>query len=161
MSGFDWLTLGGIFLGGAFPWLEAVVVIPAGILAGLPVVPVVLAGVLGNLVTVGLAALLGERARSWWIERRRIRRSADHESQQVENRAARRRARVARIMSRWGLPALALLGPIGIGTQVSAVVAVGAGARASATFAWIAAGTFAWSIVAAAAAVTGLNIAGI
>lgn len=162
MSGADWLALGGIFLGGAFPWLEAIVVIPAGILAGLPVVPVVLAGVIGNLTTVAMAAWLGERVRTWWADRRRARLTASgHESEWSEDRSARRRAKIDRIMRRWGLPALAVLGPVGLGTQVSAMVAVGTGVRASVTFAWISAGTVAWSIVAAGAAVTGLNIAGV
>lgn len=161
MSSADWLALGGVFLGGAFPWLEAIVVIPAGILAGLPVVPVVLAGVIGNLTTVGLAAWLGERVRVRWAERRRARRRADPGPQEAQDRSARRRARVDRIMRRWGLPALALLGPIGLGTQVSAMVAVGTGVRASVTFAWIATGTVVWSVIAAGATVTGLTISGI
>lgn len=162
MSSADWLSLAGIFLGGAIPWLEAVVVIPAGIVAGLPTVLVVLAGVIGNLITVGLAAWCGERLRAWWVERRRARwTGAGHEKGPAVGKRARRQARVERVMSRWGLPALALLGPIGLGTQVSAIVAVGAGARARSAFTWIGAGTVAWSIVAAVAAVTGLSIAGV
>lgn len=155
------LSLGGIVLGGALPWLEAVVVIP-GIIAGLPVILVVLAGVTGNLITVGLAAWFGERVRAWWIERRRGRRAvARHQEGPAAGKRARRQARVDRIMARWGLPALALLGPIGLGTQVSAIVGVGSGARAGVTFAWIGGGTVAWSIVDAVAAVTDLSIAGI
>src|SRR5699024_6864598 len=51
VSGEDWATLGGVFLGGALPWLEAIIVIPVGILAGAPAVWVVLAAVVGNLLT--------------------------------------------------------------------------------------------------------------
>ncbi|QSB13379.1 hypothetical protein JQS43_17365 [Natronosporangium hydrolyticum] len=44
---------------------------------------------------------------------------------------------------------------------MSALVAVGLGVSARASFGWIGAGTVVWSIVAAVAAVTGLSIAGV
>ncbi|MCI2264797.1 small multi-drug export protein [Sediminivirga luteola] len=159
LSAAQWSVLGGVFLGGATPWLEAIVVIPGGILAGAPVTLVILAGVTGNLLTVGIAAWFGERIRGWWQrwrEKRRARsgRAGDPEA---EAKRARRRARIERVMSRWGMPGLAILGPIGLGTQVSAVVAVAAGVSAWTSFLWVGAGTVAWSLVAAVATVAGVS----
>lgn len=154
--------LGGVFLGGAFPWLEAIIVIPAGILAGLAVVPVVLAGVAGNLLTVWLAAVYGERLRTWWLARRQAARHADGgEDREDVTRRARRRQRIERVMNRWGMPGLAILGPLGLGTQLSAVAAVAVGVGARSAFLWVGAGTVGWSLAAAGLTVTGTSFLGI
>ncbi|MDP3968739.1 MAG: hypothetical protein Q8Q02_10685 [Nocardioides sp.] len=156
-----WWGLLGVFAGGALPWLEAVVVIPGGIIAGLPVVPVLIAGVVGNLLTVGLAAFAGDWGRERIAARRRrraARRDAQAEPHVAHRRAARRRRRrdrIEHIMDRGGLPLLALLGPLGLGTQVSALVAVATGVGPARTFAWIGGATVFWSLVAA-----GITIAG-
>jgi hypothetical protein len=146
------LELVGVFLGGALPWLEAVIVIPIGILAGLPPVLVVLAALAGNLLTLWLAAYYGERIRGWWQARRRRRRAAE---------GGGRAARVGRVFRRWGMPGLAVVGPIGLGTQLSAVVAVGFGVSARTSFWWVTAGTVAWSVLAAVLTVTGVTFLGI
>ncbi|RNL82111.1 small multi-drug export protein [Halostreptopolyspora alba] len=150
----DVLLTGGVFLGGAAPWLEAVVVIPAGIVAGLNPFVATLAGIAGNLLTVAIAAWSGERIRDWWRARRGSRRGHDAPK-------GGRSARAERIVRRWGLPMLALLGPLGLGTQVTAVVAVGMGITSRASFAWIGAATVLWSLVAAVATLTGVSIVGI
>jgi hypothetical protein len=148
----------GVFLGGATPWLEAVVVIPGGILGGLNPVVAMLAGTVGNLITVAIAAWSGERIRQWWIARRRKRRGEDLDAPET---ASGRRARAERIARRWGMPMLALLGPLGLGTQLTAVVAVGIGVTSRVAFAWIGAATVVWSVIATIAAVTGMSIAGV
>ncbi|WP_131104866.1 small multi-drug export protein [Ornithinimicrobium sufpigmenti] len=176
MTAGDWALLGGVFLGGAFPWLEAVIVIPAGILGGLPVLPAVLAALAGNLLTVWLAAVYGQRARDWWA-RRRARREGNRaagqepltgdeagvadESREAVRRRDRRRERIDRVMNRWGMPGLAVLGPIVLGTQVAALAAVAVGVSARAAFLWISAGTVAWGVAAAALTVTGASFLGI
>lgn len=162
-----WLGLVGVFLGGALPWLEAVVVVPAGIVAGLPAVPVVMAGAVGNLITVGLAAYAGEWIIGKWTAWRRRRQAAagtGHNPDTATSRAkksGKNRARIERLMNRGGLPLLALVGPLGLGTQISAVVAVATGVRATSSFLWIGAGTLAWCIVAGVVTVTGIEFLGI
>lgn len=143
----------GVFLGGALPWLEAVVVIPAGVLAGLPLIPVIVVGALGNLLTVALAAFAGEELRRRW--------SAWRSRRNPQPKSTRNQERIQRLMDRGGLPLLALVGPIGIGTQASAVMAVAAGSSALRAFTWIAAGTVAWCITAGIAAAQGFALLGI
>lgn len=170
MTAGDWVLLGGVFLGGAFPWLEAVIVIPAGIVGGLPVLPVVLAALAGNLLTVWLTAVYGQRLRDWWVRRRARRQAAEApgqapqpgpEAREAVRRRDRRRERIDRVMDRWGMPGLAVLGPIGLGTQVSALAAVAMGVSARAAFLWVAAGTVGWSVAAAALTLTGVSFLGV
>ncbi|HJB11703.1 MAG TPA: small multi-drug export protein [Candidatus Brachybacterium merdavium] len=167
MNAADLWGLLGVFLGGAIPWLEAVVVIPAGIIAGLPVAPVILAGAAGNLLTVAVAAFAWEWVRQKWSAWRRRRRQATGKADDPEAEARRaataqkRRSRVERIMNRGGLPLLALVGPLGVGTQLSAIVAVAAGARAWPAFLWIGGATLGWCIVAGVAAVQGIELLGL
>lgn len=163
MSRAELAGLAGVFLGGATPWLEAIIVIPAGIVGGLNPLATVTAGVTGNLATVAVAAWFGERIRAWWRSRRHAASGADGSSDGHDRAATepKRAARVERVVKRWGLPALAVLGPIGLGTQLSAVVAVGLGIKARTAFIWVGWGTVAWSVVAGVAAVTGLSVMGV
>lgn len=167
MSAAELWGLLGVLVGGAIPWLEAVVVIPAGVVAGLPAAPVIIAGSVGNLLTVGLAAFAGEWLTLKWSAWRQRRRQAtgkaddpDAEARRAE-KARRRRSRIDKIMNRGGLPLLALLGPLGVGTQLSAVAAVASGVRARSAFLWIGGATVVWCIIAGIAAVTGIEILGI
>lgn len=162
MSAAEWWGILGIFLGGATPWLEAPIVIPAGLIAGLPAAPVLLAAIIGNLLTVGIAAYFGEAMRSWFSRRReRRRRELDVEAEAHRRaKAEKRRARIEKVMDRGGLPLLALVGPVGLGTQVSAVVAVALGVRATSSFLWVSAGTVLWCVVAAYATSAGVEILG-
>ncbi len=144
------LGLVGMFLGGALPWLEAIIVIPIGILAGLNPVAVVVAAFAGNLLTVALAAYAGEGIRAWW-RRRRHRAGAEPNA---------RGERAARVFQRWGLPGVAVVGPLA-GTQMCAVIAVGLGAPAARTTVWIGAGTLVWCLAAAALTLSGASFLGV
>lgn len=153
----------GVFLGGALPWLEAVVVIPAGVVAGLDPVPVVLAGLSGNLLTVTIAAVYGARLRAWWRARgqRRSATPATPGAADAEPDDGGRSGRAEEVMRRWGLPGLALLGPVGLGTQLSAVLAVSMGVSVRRTLVWIGTGTVVWCVVAALLARAGTSFAGV
>ena len=166
------LGLIGVLLGGAVPWLEAVVVIPAGILLGLPPLAVVVAAVVGNLSTVALAAFAGERLRTYFSALRRRGRVEIDAAEAGDGEGvgggsagggaahSGRSARAARVMDRYGLPGLAILGPLGIGTQLSAALAVSLGVSGRRAFAWVGAATVGWSVVAALLVVWGVGAAG-
>ena len=146
------LGLFGVFLGGAVPWLEAVAVIPAGLLFGLPTVWVVLLAVIGNLLTVWVAAYFGaDMRRRWQLRRQR----------NGKGEISKRGGRALKVARRWGLPGLAILGPLGIGTQLAAVAAIGLGFPARRTFLWVGAATIGWSAVITVLAIQGFALAGI
>lgn len=142
----------GVFLGGAIPWLEAVTVIPVGLLLGLPPVAVVLAAVIGNLITVILATYFAAEIRRW-IQTRRAAKGKDT--------ASKRDGRALSVAKRWGLPGLAILGPLGIGTQLAAVVAVGLGFPARRTAIWVGSATILWSAVITVLAMQGFTYVGL
>lgn len=138
-----------VFAAAAVPWLEVLLVVPAGLLAGLGPVPTVLIAAAGNIATLVPVVLLGERLRSW-RRRRRARRHGTDEAE--EPRAA---TRASRLMERYGVPGLALLGPLLTGAHAAALVATGSGASPRRTLAWMAAGVVAWSVGAAVLTVLG------
>ncbi len=146
------LGLLGVLIGGAVPWLEAVTVIPAGILLGLPPVAVVGTAVVGNLATVALVAFGGERVRDWMLARRRRR---------VEGEQGGRAPRAERLMSRFGVPGLAILGPLGVGTQLSAAIVVALGVSGRRAFAWVGASTIGWSVLVALIVAWGIDATGL
>jgi uncharacterized membrane protein len=151
MMDLERLGLLGVLIGGAVPWLEAVAVIPAGILLGLPPVAVVAIAIVGNLSTVALVAFGGERIRSRMLVRRRRRATGPEGG---------RASRAERVMSRFGLPGLAILGPLGVGTQLSAAIAVSLGISGRRAFAWVGASTVGWSVAVALLVVWGIDVAG-
>ena len=153
------LGLLGVLIGGAVPWLEAVTVIPAGILLGLPPVAVVVTAIIGNLATVALVAFGGERVRSVLI-RRRPRTVGTEGVKSVEVVEGGRASRAERVMARFGLPGLAILGPLGVGTQLSAAIIVSLGISGRRAFAWVGASTVGWSVVVALLVAWGIDVAG-
>jgi len=149
------LGLLGVLIGGAVPWLEAVAVIPAGILLVLPPVAVVVTAVVGNLTTVALVAFGGERVRNRLLSRRRRRVEGDG------SEGGERASRAERVMSRFGVPGLAILGPLGVGTQLSAAIVVSLGVSGRRAFAWVGASTIGWSAVVALLVVWGMDVTGL
>ncbi|MEX2533518.1 MAG: small multi-drug export protein [Nitriliruptoraceae bacterium] len=146
------LGLFGVFLGGAIPWLEAVTVIPAGLLFGLPPIAVVVLAVVGNLITVAIATYFGAEIR----RRVQLRRQ-----QRGETHVSKRDGRAVNVARRFGLPGLAILGPLGIGTQLAAIAAIGLGFSAKRTFVWIGAATIGWSAVITVLTIQGMGLAGL
>ena len=114
------LGLFGIFLAGAIPWFEAIGVVPAGIVFGLDPVLTVLFAAAGNIITIAAFAYGGGGIRNW-IVRRRIAKGKPAESPKfVKAQAA---------FEKYGIYAMALLGPILIGTQFAAAASVAAGVK--------------------------------
>lgn len=139
----------GVFLAGAIPWLEAIGVVPAGILLGLHPVQTVVAAVVGNSVTILLFAFSGARIRQWLLQRRRSR-GKPEESPRI--------LRAQRAFDRWGVYGLAALGPLFIGTQFAATVAVAAGVRPAKTSVLVIAATILWaSLIAGAMMLIGVD----
>jgi len=78
-----------------------------------------------------------------------------------DQRSRRRAGRIKSVMTRWGMPGLAVLGPLGLGTQLLALAAVAAGVSSRVAFAWVGAGTVAWSVVAAVLTTAGASFFGV
>ena len=113
------LGLLGVFIAGAIPWLEAITVIPVGILFGLnPILTFVLA-IAGNVLTVVFFAYSSSQILSRSARRRELKHGAEASDSRGE--------RARRVFDRYGIFGMAILGPLIIGTQFAAAVAVSFG----------------------------------
>jgi hypothetical protein len=168
-----------VFVAAAIPWLEVLLVVPAGIVAGLPPVPTALVGAAGNAATLVPLVVGGDRLRAWWQARRTRRRAARNEPDPpagpptgpadadpgaaaartgADDGSAGRGGRARRLYTRYGLPGLALLGPLLTGVHVAALVGLAAGSPRRPTLVWLLGGVVLWAALAAAATVFGLDV---
>lgn len=129
-----------VFLTAAVPVLEVMVVIPASVALGLHPFPVGILAFLGNATTLVLAVVAGDRLAAWFSARRTPR-------SRSSERGARRRERVRKLMQRWGMPGLALLGPISVGSHAAALAAVALRIPRRRVLFWSVGGVAAWSVV--------------
>lgn len=152
------LGLFGVFLGGAIPWLEAITVVPTGILFGLNPFLVVLAAFTGNALTIFLFAFGGAKIRDWFVGRS-FRKSAKSEnpakSEKAQAKSARKAERAQKAFDKYGIFGLAALGPIIIGTQFAAAIAVAAGIKPLKTSLIISLATLIWAAAIAVLMVLG------
>lgn len=125
-----------IFLGAAIPWFEIALVIPLGIVWGLSPFWVMLLAFVGNMITV-LALILGfDKFQGWYIKR-----------QEAKGKKPNKRSeRAKRIWNKYGLPGVAMLGPILIGTHIAAFIGMTLGATKKNTTVWLTISIAAWTL---------------
>ncbi len=103
-----------VFILAATPWIELLLVIPAGLGLGLNPIAVAVLAYTGNAAPVFLI-VYGYQA---WQNLRGSSRGADFGS------ASKRRQRALKIWNRYGLPGLALLGPLLTGIHLATAIAL-------------------------------------
>ncbi|QKY71066.1 small multi-drug export protein [Lentibacillus sp. CBA3610] len=139
-----------IFLLGATPFMEILGVIPIGVAAGLPAIPVSVVAFLGNMSTIWLLILLAERVKTW-LKKRREKKEKEKES------SAKRGERGKAIWKKYGLPGLAIVAPILVGSHLAAVVAIGAGGERRQIFLWMTISIIIWTIATGIASHYGID----
>jgi len=126
-----------VFLGAAIPWLEIALVIPLGIVAGLSPIWVMVLAFVGNMLTVIILIVGFNKIKIWWMKR-----------QEAKGKAGSKRSnRAKKIWSKYGLPGLALLGPILIGTHIAAFIGMTLGADKKWTTIWLTISIALWTLV--------------
>lgn len=129
-----------VFLAAATPWLEIIVVIPVAVGVGLAPVPVTVVSFIGNALPVfGIIALF----RRWEARRGPVRR--------------RWSKRAKRVWDRYGLPGLALAGPLITGIHLAAIMALALRADRRRTAVWMSLSLAIWSLVTVTATVAGFE----
>ncbi|MGI2326387.1 small multi-drug export protein [Planococcus sp. YIM B11945] len=125
-----------VFLGAAIPWLEIALVIPLGIVAGLSPIWVMILAFVGNMVTV-LALIIGfDRFRDWYNAR-----------QEAKGKPVNKKSeRAKQIWNKYGLPGLAMLGPVLIGTHIAAFIGMTLGATKKNTTVWLTISIGVWTL---------------
>lgn len=135
-----------IFLAAATPWLEIALVIPLGIVRGHSPFWVMIVAFLGNMLTVVLLIMLFERVKEYFSKR-----------STKEKAKNKRQERAKRIWNKYGLPGLALLGPILIGTHIAAFIGMTLGAKKSWTLIWLTVSIGIWTLVFGVATMMGFD----
>jgi hypothetical protein len=128
----------GVFLAGAIPWFEAIGVVPAGIIIGLDPVLTVVAAAAGNIATIAAFAYSGSKIRSWLLARREAKGKPPRSD---------RWEKAERGFQKYGLYGVAALGPLVIGTQFGAAVAVAAGVKPAKATLLISISMILWAVV--------------
>jgi len=125
-----------VFIGAAIPWLEIGLVIPVGIVAGLTPFWVMVLAFIGNLLTVIFVIIGFDKIQVWWMKRQ----------EQKGISSSKRSERAKKIWSKYGLPGLALLGPILIGTHIAAFIGMTLGADKKWTTLWLTISIALWTV---------------
>jgi hypothetical protein len=117
----------------ATPWVEILVVIPFGIGVGLNPILVGLFAFIGNAVPIYAIVVGFERFNEWWAKRR----GKHLVNPGDESWQSGRRARAMNIMRKYGVPGMALAGPILIGAHLAAVITLLVRAPRNQIMAWM------------------------
>jgi Ca2+/H+ antiporter, TMEM165/GDT1 family len=136
------LTYLAVLVAAAIPWLEVLLVVPAGILAGLPWGPTVVVAALGNVATLVPVVVAADRIESWW------RRRSDSTTSDGDGGTVGRQGRARRLLDRYGVPGLAVLGPLLTGAHLAAAVAMASGADRRRALVWFVSGVVVWALLA-------------
>lgn len=126
-----------VFILGAVPFLEAYGVIPVASIAGLSVLPVMVLGLGGNLLTILLVVVFIDHIKKWRKKRGKERDESNK----------KRFARAENLWKKYGLPGLALIGPLIVGSHLTAIASMTFGGTKQLTFIWTAASITVWSVV--------------
>lgn len=138
-----------VFVFAALPFLEAYGVIAAVILAGLSFVPSLLVGILGNIFTVLLLLVFLNHFNEWRAKRR--------ERKGKMARSNKRSLRAQRLWDKYGMPGLSMVGPMVVGSHLTALMCVTLGGKRKPVFYWMSASITIWSTVFAVLASLGVD----
>ena len=127
-----------VFALAAVPFFEGYGVIALAIFAGLPVIPVVIISLLGNVVTVLLLIIFINKIKEW-----RKKRKGDVKEQQPSKRTLR----AQKLWRKYGLPGLAFIGPLIVGSHLAAFMSLTFGGTKKSTTIWMISSIVVWGIV--------------
>jgi uncharacterized membrane protein len=138
-----------VFILAATPFFEVISVIPLGALAGMNAPAVALIAFIGNMATILLLILLIDRIKLW-LQRRKDRKGVSAEG--------KREKRAAAIWKKYGLPGLALISPITVGSHLGAIMAMSFGGTRRQITVWMTVSILVWTVAAGALAHFGVNL---
>ncbi|MEG0260087.1 MAG: small multi-drug export protein [Lysinibacillus sp.] len=137
-----------VFIGAAIPWLEIALVIPLGIISGLSPFWVMILAFVGNMLTVLIVIIAFQKVKEWVAVRKQ--KDGKGESKRTE--------RGKRIWNKYGMPGLALLGPVLIGTHIAAFIGLLFGASKVNTTIWMTISIGLWTLIFGIATVMGFDL---
>ncbi|RKD69732.1 putative small multi-drug export protein [Sinobaca qinghaiensis] len=141
-----------IFILSAVPFFEAYGVIPIAVIAGIPAVPAFLIGWIGNVITVLLLLVFITRVQEWVAARRK--------KKHTDKEVGKRSQRAQRLWEKYGLPGLSIIGPLFVGSHLTAFMGMSLGGSKKKIFYWVSASIALWSIVFSILAYAGIGLLG-
>ncbi|MCM3749758.1 small multi-drug export protein [Paenibacillus pasadenensis] len=142
------IQLGAVFLLSLVPFLEGYVAASVGILIGFPTVLTIIAASVGNWLSVMAVVVLYEKMRQ--------RRKAKPESR----RSGKKKELARKLFNKYGVPGVALFGPLVFGHHIGAFISLASGATKRYVTLWMTIGILAWTVVIGILASIGIDLAG-
>jgi len=140
-----------VFVLAAVPFFEGYGVIALAIIAGLPAVPSILIALFGNILTVLLLILFVNKIKEW-----RRKRKGEGEEKNPSKRALRAQS----LWKKYGLPGLAFIGPLFVGSHLTAFMSLSFGGTKKKTSIWMVASIVVWGLVFAVLSHFGVDFLG-
>lgn len=137
-----------LFLLGAAPWMDVSIIVPLGVLWGLSPVGVGLTAFIGNFLLIVLLGLFFKQIAEW--------RTARRQKKGIMS-PTKRETRSREIWDKYGIPGLALLAPILVGTDIAAILALTFGSSKIVVVGWMTVSLALWTIVFVVASMYGFS----
>ncbi|TLS52371.1 small multi-drug export protein [Paenibacillus antri] len=137
-----------LFLLAAAPWMDVSLVVPLGVLWGLSPVWVSVAAFVGNFLLILILGLFFKQISEWRQARRAKKGITGPTKKETRSRA---------IWEKYGIPGLAIIAPIFVGTDIAAVLALTFGASKLRVVGWMTVSLALWTIVFAVGSVYGFS----
>ncbi len=139
------IQLGTVFLVSLVPFLEGYVAASVGIVIGFPAIPTIIAACFGNWVSVMAIIVLYEK-----LSRRR-------KAKQNDGHSGKRMERARNLFNKYGVPGVALIGPLIFGHHIGAFISLVSGSSKRYVILWMTIGILVWTIAAGALAAVGID----
>jgi uncharacterized membrane protein len=137
-----------LFLLGVAPWMDVSFIVPLGVLWGLPPTAVGITAFIGNFLLILLLGIFFKQINKWRIERRK---------KKGINGATKKETRTRAILEKYGIPGLAIIAPIFVGTDIAAIFALIFGASRKRVIGWMTVSLAFWTLVFAIGAAYGYS----
>ncbi len=137
-----------LFILAATPWIELLLVVPVGAAMGLAPLPVALAVFTGNALPVFLIVFGYDHWRKW---------RSVHPKNEKTDRGNNRRAKALGIWNKYGLPGLAMAGPLVTGIHLATIIALFFKPERHKLLFWMTFSLFVWTLGVIAVCYAGLE----
>ncbi|WP_050184473.1 small multi-drug export protein [Domibacillus robiginosus] len=138
-----------LFLLGAAPWMDVSIIIPIGILWGLPPVAVALTAFIGNFLLLLLLGIFFEQINIWRLERKKKKGLIGPSKKETRSKV---------IWDKYGIPGLAIIAPIFVGTDIAAIFALIFGSSRKRVIGWMTGSLAFWTLIFTICSIYGFNL---
>ncbi len=143
----QWLGVAAL---SAVPWLESYTGPFFGIIAGMPWWAALVSAVLGNAIAVAALVYMTHGLRTAALSR--------ENPEDVPEKKRRRREKIQRLLDKYGVPGVAILGPFALPSQLTAPLMVSFGASRHNVMAWMLVSIILWGLFSVALTIWLLSV---